>query len=112
MAHTSEIRWNDIAQLVSSSSEEGLKVLSNAEELYQDLLEVWTYAGGTDALAAELLFKEEIEARGSGASATQEEIDKVADLKAAMTSLHELYQALNNTAIATEDRAAKLRRMS
>ena len=112
MAHTSEKRWQEVSDRATSVANEMMTILNYAEEQYQQMLEIYTYAGGTATLLAELLFKEDIEARPSPDNVvSQEEIDKATDLINSMTSAHELYQAANNIAVAQEDRATKLRRM-
>ena len=74
--------------------------------------EIYTYAGGTAADLAELLFKEDIAARQSPDNvASTEEIAKATDAINAMQAVHELYQAANNIAVAQEDRVTPLRRM-
>ena len=50
-----------------------------------------------------------------GVSETVANADEVAKAQAlfdAVTALHELYQAADNTAVATEDRLAQIRRMT
>ena len=44
--------------------------------------------------------------------ASAEEVAKVTDLRAAITALHDLYQAMNDGVVSQADRAADLRRMS
>lgn len=115
MAHSSEMRWAEASQEVATVSAQTLLALAEAEKTYLELFEVLQYAGGTVADLAVLLFKEEIEAGspvGSPLTATTEQVAKVQDLAAAITSLHELYQCLNNVDVGQEDRAADLRRMS
>ena len=121
--HTSEKRWGTkrtddarvvgISEVASEVAKDLVVVLTTVEERYLELLEVFNYAGGTNADLAELLFTEEIAARSSPDNvASTEEIAKVTDLVNAMTSAHELYQAANNVAVTTEDRFGALRRMS
>lgn len=68
--HTSEKRWSrtsegdeGIGALVKSEAISIITGLNVAEELYQDLLELWQFAGGTDQEVADLLFKEVYEER-------------------------------------------------
>jgi hypothetical protein len=121
--HTSEKRWSehtvngDRIPGVSSRASEAVNTLINTlngiEEAYQQMQEIYTYAGGTDALLAELLFKETIAARSSPDNvASTEEIDKAGDLIAAMIAAHQIYQAANNVAVAQADRFTDLRRMA
>lgn len=107
--HTSEIRWSEAANAVSSVSEGVLEQLLRSEEKYAELIEAYVYAGGTDALFAELLFYGTT--GGANVPSTEEE-DKAADLRLAMVAVHQLYQCLTNIDVPADDRAAKLRRMS
>jgi len=45
-------------------------------------------------------------------AANAEELGKTTDMAAAITSIHELYEAMTNVAVLQEDRIAALRRMS
>jgi len=125
--HTSEQRWqqNDlgdpgISELIRGGARDVLSHLQAGEELYQDLIEVFQFAGGTDQLLADQLFLEDWTGRTAPGSsppapeteANAAEVAKVADAKAAMLAIHELYQALTNGAVLTADRRALLRRMS
>ena len=121
MAHSSETRWQEASGSIAGVAAQTLAALLNAEEVYQELLEVYQYSGSSDQLMADLLFKNAWSVRESdpeGApgvfdtQANADEVAKVADLKGAITALHELYGALTNQVTATEDRATALRRMS
>ena len=113
MAHSSELRWQGAADAVASQAFQTLRALNDAEQTYQDLLEAYNYAGGTDQLFADLLYADVIESEARNpAEATTEEVAKVADLRQAIQALHELYQAADNVAVAQEDRLSQLRRMS
>ena len=112
MSHTSEKRWTGLSLQANLQCTSVLQALLLAEEAYQQMQEVYTYAGGTNTDLAELLFKEEIEARESPDNvASTEEIAKAGDLIAAMQSLHQIYQAANNVAITQADRLTDLRRL-
>ena len=104
MAHSSELRWSGAQAAVSQGALATLQTLGASEEVYLDLLEAYTFAGGTDQLFADQLF--------AAAPATVEQVAQVTDLKAAIVALHELYGAMTNVITPTEDRAALLRRMS
>ena len=123
--HTSEKRWREVRDPVTGQVYEGISpraaaicadivsALWRMEEGYQELLEIYQYAGGTDSAMASLLFKEDIEARTSPDNVpSTEELAKVADLVAAMQAAHQLYQCANNVATTQADRMALLRRMS
>ena len=75
MSHSSEKRWNTLAAQVSDFSAQLVQILNTAEEGFQQMQEVYTYAGGTATDLAALLFKEDIEARQESGP-NQEEIDK------------------------------------
>lgn len=107
--HTSEIRWVDASSIVSSVSEGVLEQLLRSEEHYAELIEVYTYAGGTDILFAELLF---YGTTGGTNVPTTEEEAKATDLRLAMVAVHQLYQCLTDLSVPADDRASKLRRMS
>lgn len=113
MAHSSELRWQGAADAVASQAFQTLRALNDAEQTYQDLLEAYTYAGGTDQAFADLLFQE---VNGNpdpiADTATAEQVALVADLSLAIQALHELYQAADNQVVAQEDRLTQLRRMS
>lgn len=112
MSHTSEKRWAGVSDRASSEAVQLVETLNRVEEAYQQMQEIYTYAGGTAADLAELLFKEEIAARSSPDNvANTEEIAKATDLVNAMTAAHQLYQAANNVAITQSDRMTDLRRM-
>lgn len=104
MAHSGEARWAHAAGLVALSSAQTIQALNQAEETYKDLLEVYNYAGGSDQAMADLLF--------DASPADASSVALVADLRAAITALHELWQAMNNGVIAQSDRDALLRRMA
>lgn len=129
-AHTSEKRWynntnpngNDsVADRVQAISLNVLRALNEGEEAFQEMQEMMTFAGGTAQLLANQLFKEIWEVREDDpvnfpgvfdTEANAIELAMVSDAIAAVTSIHELHQALNNTVVAQEDRLADLRRMS
>lgn len=112
MSHTSEKRWSDTSAKASGFANEIVTILNNAEEAYQQMQEMYVYAGSTAADLAELLFLEDIAVRPSPDNvASTEEIAKAQDLIDAMTAAHQLWQAANNTAITVADRMTDLRRM-
>jgi hypothetical protein len=128
--HSSEKRWRNnmnadsgvgISELISGSCETVLRGLEEAEGLYQELLEVYQYAGGTAQLFADQLFYEDWVVRESdpignpGVLDTQAntvEVEKAQAAIDATLALHELYQALTNVAVTQANRASSLRRMS
>ena len=123
--HTSEKRWRETRDPVTGQIYEGISeraaaiardlvtTLTLVEEGYQELLEIYQYAGNTDQGLAELLFKEDIALRESPNNVVSaEEIAKCADLIAAMQAAHQLYQCGTNVAVTQSDRFALLRRMS
>ena len=126
--HTSEKRWATnkfadvgIGLLVRDASIEAIDKLTNGEHLYQDLVELWAFAGGTDQLVADQLFFEIWSIRVSDpignpgivdTQANSIEVDMVKDAKAAMLAIHDLFGAITNEVTATEDRITTLRRMT
>ena len=128
--HTSEKRWrnnqtNDaglgVSTIVTESTNGVIRGLEEAEARYLDLVELYTYVGGTAQLLADQLFYEDWVTRESdpignpGVLDTQAnaiEVGKATDVVNAVTAMHELYQAANNVAVAQADRFASLRRMS
>lgn len=56
MAHSSELRWAEAAARVAGASEMMIGILADAERVYQELLEAYNYAGGTDQDFGDLLF--------------------------------------------------------
>ena len=114
MAHSSETRWPEAQAAVAISASECIRILATAENTYQELLEVYTFAGTTDTDFAALLFKETIEARTAPDNVPNaEEIAEAADLRIAIQALHDLYEiGIGAVAGAQRDRFAELRRMS
>ena len=128
--HTSEKRWrsnqtNDSGTGVSDYIEEScygiLRTLEEAENKYQELLELYQYCGATAQGLADQLFYEDWSVRESdpignpGVLDTQAnaiEVEKAQAAIDAATAMHELYQAMTNVAVTQSDRAAELRRMS
>jgi len=104
MPHDSEQRWEEVSREIARQSGLILSVVTEAEEVYQDLVELFQFAGGTDQLLADLLYV------ASPASAGQ--VATVTDARAAMSAIHNLYQALDNVAVSASDRFTDLRRMS
>ena len=128
MAHTREKRWSSyraadgsiekgVNDTVGEVSERVIKSLLEGEELFQQLTEMWTFAGGTDQAMADQLFKDSWinrDSDGDGNMDTQanaEEVAMASDAKTAMVAIHNLYQALVGETIAADDRGSKLRRM-
>lgn len=122
MSHTSEKRWANYK--IETTYYEGVSVtagpllkdflrkLVEIEEAYQQMQEIYIYAGGNVSDLAELLFKEDIASRTSPFNvASQEELDKTNDLVEAMKAAHELYEAANNVAVTQSDRLTAIRRM-
>lgn len=138
MPHSSEKRWRDnqtqfsgrgVANEVSQICERLILELTNAEALYNELLELYQYAGslGSPNLAstaqglANQLFYEDWVTRESDpignpgvldTEANAEEVAKAQDLINAVTAMHQLYQAADNVSVTQADRFASLRRMS
>lgn len=138
--HSSEKRWrnnqtNDsgtgVSTLVAQAAGQAIEALSQAEILYQDLLEMYQQAntpgvGSPDLSAtaqglANQLFYEDWVNRESDqvgnpgvldTQANASEVQKAQDLIAAAAALHELYQAATNVTVSQEDRFAVLRRMT
>ena len=126
--HTSERRWDKnrfgdigIGETVKNAAAQMLFAMNVSEEAYQELLELWQFAGGTDQLVAGQLFFEVWSTRVSDpvgnpgvvdTQANATEVGQVADTKATMLALHQLYQAMTNTAITQVDRLALMRRMT
>ncbi len=126
--HTSEKRWDrnkfadeGIGAIVRQSVSEVLSSLVRGEDIYQDLQELWLFAGGTDQDVANQLFFDIWSVRVSDpignpgvvdTEANSVEVDIVGDAKAAMLAIHELYEALTNQVTATKDRIATIRRMT
>lgn len=118
--HTSEKRWTrktinervfeGVSERARSVLGSPIDKLNEAEEAYQQMQEIYSYAGGTATDLANLLFKEEIEGRGDSV-ANQEEVDKATDIVGAMTAAHQVYQAADNIVVAQSDRFSDMRRM-
>lgn len=138
MPHTSEKRWRSnqtpfsgrgVADEVSQICERIILELNNAEALYQELLELYQYAGSlgspnlgstSQGLANQLFYEDWIDRESDpignpgvlDSQANAEEVAKAQDLIAAVTAMHQLYQAADNVSVSQSDRFAALRRMS
>lgn len=126
--HTSEKLWDKnkfgdigVGETVNNACIQVLFALNLSEEAYQDLLELWTFVGGTDQAVADQLFFDIWSIRVSDpignpdvvdTQASAQEVTKVADAKAAILAIHQLYQALTNVAVTQSDRINVLRRMT
>jgi Ni,Fe-hydrogenase I large subunit len=121
MAHTSEKRWSGfirqdgtpqegVNDAVGRAAARVLDTIMVGEELFQQLTEMVAFAGGTDQLVADQLFKEVWEGRGD-TQANTEEVAMVTDAKNAAIAMHQLYEAMTNGTIVADDRVSKLRRM-
>jgi hypothetical protein len=105
--------------VINQMATQMIETLNRGEETYLQLFEVWDYAGGTADAFARLLFREEIAARSNPnaeppvvGAPTAEELAQATDAAEAALVLHEMWQAANNVAVITADRAQKLRRMA
>lgn len=65
MKHTSEIRWEDVKNEASPTAAQIKEALIQGEETYQELLELYQYAGSTAQGLADQLFKETWEGRST-----------------------------------------------
>lgn len=104
--HTSEKRWPDVSRNVNEKARLLLESLVFGKEIFDQLNELWTFAGGTDQQVADLLFQD-VNAGNSPATATADQVQMVADAKAAM----QVINAIHATADGNGD-LDKLRRMS
>ena len=129
-AHTSEKRWYrnqnpegnaSVADKVQAAALAVISALEDAESLFGEMQELYSYTGGTMQGLADQLFYEKWVTRESdpignpGVFDTQANAQEVAmtqDAFDAVTAMHELYQAMTNVLVAQEDRLAQLRRMS
>ena len=101
MPHSLEITWDEATRLAQSNARNMIRTINEAEESYQDLLEM--LGGRTDQQVADQLFN-------TVADASQ--LQKYVDLKNCMVSIHQIWQAGNNVAVGTKDRFADMRRLS
>ncbi len=122
--HTSEKRWDKnkfgdvgVGEAVKDAATQMLFAMNMSEEIYQDLLELWAFAGGTDQLVADQIFSDIWSVRETipgipDTEANAVEVAQVGDAKATMLALHQLFEAMTNVAVLTSDRIAILRRMT
>lgn len=61
--HTSELRWDNVKAIVSQSADQVKKALIEGEDQYQEMLELYQYAGGTAQGLADQLFAEQWQSR-------------------------------------------------
>ena len=117
MSHTSAKRWPFIEQEVSNISAELVGVLGRGEERFQQFEEIFAFAGGTDQSMADMLYQDinavavEANAGDISGTATPDQVSTVTDSRAAMTSMHQLYDGANNNPMTTADRFTDFRRM-
>lgn len=104
MPHSALLTWQETEDNVENVCKQVLTVLDRAEALYQDLLEAYSYNGGTDVEMAKTLFATDTP------SPVQQQM--VTDLRLTSQALHQVYLALHNGTIAKEDRAVLLHRFS
>ncbi len=113
MAHSSQAFWSDVDVAVSSACARVVEVLQDSETSYQDLLELYAFAGGTAQLLADQLFADVIAAEARNpAEANGAEVAKAQDAIDAMTSIHQLFQAATDVATTTADRMEDMRRFT
>ena len=65
MAHSSEIRWPQVAAIAEEATTNMVSALLLVESKYHDLLELFAYCGSTAQGLADQLFKEDWEARST-----------------------------------------------
>ena len=107
MAHIDGKSWNDVNTQVGDVASEVMAGVLKGEELYNQLLELWAYAGSTDQLFADKLFEEE----NGGGVATPEQVSLAIDAKTAMGAIHTLHDAIFNQPVTQKDRATDLRKL-
>lgn len=119
--HSSEKRWIEVSASVSDIASRTMATLVESENIYQDLVELWGFAGSTDQLLADQLFFEVWTVRESDpignpgvldTEANAEEVGRVTDARAAAAAVHQLFEALTNIATTQADRITTLRRMT
>ena len=112
MSHTSAKRWQPSEQLIGDLALSMVNSLNDGEEAYQQFIEVYQYAGGTDQGMADLLFQE---INGNPdpitGTATAEQVAKVADARGTMQGIHDLYLAAEGNDITPSNIFDALRRM-
>lgn len=87
MPHSSALRNEDVQKILEDATRTMLTALLRAEEAYQDLLEAYQYAGGTDDAFAQLIF--------NTATPTTEQQAIAGDYIAAAQELHARYNTAN-----------------
>lgn len=75
--HTSELRWSEVGIEVSSQASTVKHALIQGEEIYQELLELYQYAGGSAQGLADQLFKEIWESRSTPGTQAEMTFDVV-----------------------------------
>lgn len=93
MPHTSNVRDTLVEEILERTVPNVINTILRAEEVYQDLLEAYQYAGGTAAGFAELIFNQ------SAGATTTEQQTKAADYIAAAQALHSLYTSADFAAL-------------
>lgn len=107
MSHTSSKRWPQSEMLIGQLALNMVNSLNEGEEAYQQFIEVYQYAGGTDQGMADLLFKDE----NQGGTASPEQVAIIADARESMQGIHDLYVAATGNDITPSNIFDALRRM-
>ncbi len=127
--HSSERRWEKnlagdigVSVRVRDAARNLVFYVNEAEEAYQEMLELFQFAGASDQDLANQLFREQWTGRGADpraspvvpgeTEANAVEVNQVADVRATLQAMHQLYLAMNGEPIATSDRVPALRRMT
>jgi len=101
MPHSLDLQWDEAVRITQQQARNMIRAINEGEEAYQDLLEM--VDGRSDQIVANQLF---------GGTASQEQLDRFADLKNAMVAIHQLWQCGNNVNTSQKDRFKDMRRIS
>lgn len=115
MAHPTESTWAVRSAQVAETARMALESLASSKERYEELIEDYTSAGGTDQLYANQLFVGRPDPQNANPAelpATTAEVTKTQDLRLAMEAINDLWEAANNILVPQADRVTPLRRMS
>lgn len=104
MPHSRNVRWDSIESVLTEQATAVVKAVEAAESAYQDLQELYAFAGGTAQLLANQLYEMN--------PATADEVATVQDAIDSALALHELYLAMTGGTVAADDRLATLRRFT
>lgn len=91
MTHTAEKKWAQVSGQASERLRALVQELAAAEQLHQDMLEMWSYHNSDATSLAAQLFRNDVP--------TAEQQAMLADMRAAMVAAHNAYTSFDFAAV-------------